>query len=101
MKVTGQDPAKTAELNLTKGKGKDKAQPGGEKRRSRESALAPTRASLTMDKVKEAIRKEPDVRAERVAELKEKVESGKYQIDADKLAENVLTDSLREDLEKP
>ncbi|MEE8555949.1 MAG: flagellar biosynthesis anti-sigma factor FlgM [bacterium] len=104
MKVTGQDPAKTAELTLGKAKGKEgkDARPspaaGGE---ARKPAQLPTNASLTTTRVKEAIRNEPDVRAERVAELRERLKSGSYKIDADKLAGKMLDESIRDDLEKP
>ncbi len=104
MKVTGQDPAKTAELTLGKAKGKEgkDARPapaaGGE---ARKPAQLPTNASLTTTRVKEAIRNEPDVRADRVAELRERLKSGSYQVDADKLAGKMLDESIRDDLEKP
>ncbi|MCH8843681.1 MAG: flagellar biosynthesis anti-sigma factor FlgM [SAR324 cluster bacterium] len=101
MKVTGQDPAKIADLTLAKSKGKQSAQPTSKERASSESAPARTRASLTMDRVKQAIRLEPDVRSERVAQLRAKIKSGEYQVDSGKLAEKILVDSLREDLEKP
>ncbi len=101
MKITGQDPGKIAELALAKGKGKENAQPAAKDQASSEPERANTKASLTMDRVKEAIRQEPDVRAERVAELRAKVNSGEYQVDSGKLAEKILIDSLREDLEKP
>jgi negative regulator of flagellin synthesis FlgM len=40
----------------------------------------------------------PDVREDKVAELKEQVESGTYEIDAEKIAEKMLRDSLLNDL---
>jgi negative regulator of flagellin synthesis FlgM len=40
----------------------------------------------------------PDVREDKVAELKEQVESGTYEIDAEKIAEKMLKDSLLNDL---
>ncbi len=101
MKVTGHDPAKTAELTLAKSKAKESARPAARDQASSEPAQARTRASLTMDKVKQAIRREPDVRSERVAQLRAKIKSGEYHVDSGKLAEKILIDSLREDLEKP
>ena len=101
MKVTGQDPAKIAELTLAKSKGKENARPASKDQASSEPAKARTRASLTMDRVKQAIRLEPDVRSERVEQLRAKIKSGEFQVDSGKLAEKILVDSLREDLEKP
>lgn len=101
MKVTGQDPAKTAELTLGRGRGKDKPQPANREQSTGKSAEIKTRASLTTDRAKEAIRKEADVRAERVAELRQQIRRGQHRIDSGKLAEKILNDSLREDLERP
>ena len=51
-----------------------------------------------MDKMKARIDLEPEVRSDRVAELKEQIKSGDYKIDAQKLARNMLVESLKEDL---
>ena len=40
----------------------------------------------------------PDVREEKVAALKEQIENGTYEIDAEKLADKMLRDSLLNDL---
>ena len=57
--------------------------------------------SLTMNRIREVIKSTPDVRSERVEALKERIRSGSYKVNADRLAENLLTESIREDLEKP
>jgi len=102
MKITGQDPAKTAELTLGKTKGKETPPaPAGAKREPERPAQLPATSSLTTTRAREAIRKEPDVRAEKVAEVKARIRNGKYQVDADKLAGNMINQSLREDIEKP
>ena len=100
MKVTGRDPAKTAELNLTKGKEPVKDAPKGQDQEPRETAQARTRASLTMDKVREAIRQEPDVRADKVEALKSRIKSGQYKVDTDALAGKILSESIDEDLDR-
>ncbi|HIO60541.1 MAG TPA: flagellar biosynthesis anti-sigma factor FlgM [Deltaproteobacteria bacterium] len=41
---------------------------------------------------------EPEVRADRVAELKAKIKSGEYQVDSQSLAKTMLEDALQEDL---
>ena len=42
----------------------------------------------------------PDVREDKVAELKNKIESGTYEIDTEKVAGKMLTESLMNDLLK-
>lgn len=102
MKITGQDPAKTAELTLGKAKGKEAPPaPASRKREAQRPAQLPATSSLTTTRAREAIRNEPDVRAEKVAEVKERLRNGKYQVDADRLAGNMINQSLREDIEKP
>ena len=102
MKVTGKQTHGISDL--TAGKAKDA---GKKISRSQEGAAqdvenATNRTSLsTMDKIKESIRNEPDVRTQRVAELKAKINSGEFKIDSDKLAANMLAASLEEDLERP
>ena len=40
----------------------------------------------------------PDVREDRVAELKRKISAGEYQIDSEKIADGILREALREQL---
>jgi flagellar biosynthesis anti-sigma factor FlgM len=101
MKVTGQQPPRASEL--TSGKAREAEQKAERTRQGKEEAPAPVqnRTSLTMNKIKDAIRHTPDVRADRVAEVKERIERGTHRVDAERLAENLLRESLREDVEKP
>ena len=101
MKVTGQQPPRPSEL--TSGKAREAEQKAERIRKGKEEtpATVQNRTSLTMNKIKDVIRNTPDVRADRVADLKKRVESGQYEVDADRLAENLLRESLREDVEKP
>ena len=55
-------------------------------------------SSFVMDKMKARIASEPEVRSDRVAKLKEQIKSGDYKVDAQKLAKNMLVESLKEDL---
>ena len=101
MKVTGQDPAKAAKLALGKTKGNEgKETPNASSKEARKPAQLSSSASLTLTRVKEAIRSAPDVRVERVAELRERIKTGTYQVDPDKLAGRMLDEAHREDLEK-
>jgi negative regulator of flagellin synthesis FlgM len=40
----------------------------------------------------------PDIREDKVAQLKEQIENGTYEIDEEKIADNMLKDSLLNDL---
>lgn len=57
--------------------------------------------SNTAKKIQEAskqLKTIPDVREDKVAQLKEQVENGTYEIDADKIADKMLKESLFNDL---
>jgi len=45
---------------------------------------------LEMSKYKEAVKALPDVRQERIKELKRLIEAGEYHIDSSKIAEKIL-----------
>ncbi len=53
---------------------------------------------FSVNKIREKIDAEPDVNLERVKALKAKIKSGEYQVDTKKLANNLIKDSLLEDL---
>jgi len=107
MKITGQDPAKAAELALGKARGiKQTAQAQGARKDGKaeapkQAAQLPSTSSLTTAKARDAIRREPDVRADKVADVKARMKDGQYRIDSEKLAGKMLNDSLREDIERP
>ena len=102
MKITGKQPHGISDLSAGKAKDAAKKVERQQSQSAKETDRASNRASLsTMDKIKESIRNEPDVRAERVAELKAKIESGEFKVDSEKLAAKMLVASLEEDLERP
>ncbi|MEK6591207.1 MAG: flagellar biosynthesis anti-sigma factor FlgM [Nitrospinota bacterium] len=51
-----------------------------------------------IQKAKEITKNTPDVRTERVAELKEQIEKGKYHINSKDIAEKMLKDVVSESL---
>jgi len=55
-------------------------------------------STFVMNKIKGRISTEPEVRADRVAELKDKIKNGEYQVDAQRLAKTMLEDALQEDI---
>ncbi|MDH4120845.1 MAG: flagellar biosynthesis anti-sigma factor FlgM [Deltaproteobacteria bacterium] len=100
MKVQGNDPAKVTDLSVNHAKGRDQVPAKGTAiGQYREDGVLVNRQSLTIHKVREAIKAEPEVRADKVAQLKDQVRKGNYQVDSAKLAERMLTASLREDIE--
>jgi flagellar biosynthesis anti-sigma factor FlgM len=101
MKITGQDPAKTAELTLGKTKGKESPPAPVAKKEPPRPAQLPASSNLTTTRAREAIRQEPDVRADKVADVKERIRGGQYEVDADRLAGKMINHALREDIEKP
>jgi flagellar biosynthesis anti-sigma factor FlgM len=54
-------------------------------------------STFVMNKIKDRISFEPEVRADRVAELKAKIKSGEFQVDSERLAKAMLEDALHED----
>ncbi len=111
IKVTGQNPPRTGELagkrtRETDAHSTDKtgaAKSGTQAGRVAEQAPRTTQTTptLTTAKLKEAIQNTPDVRTDRVAQVRQKLEQARYQVDPDKLATALLNESLRDDLEKP
>ena len=101
MKVTGTQHPTIQETTTGKAREKGQKPTETERRGSPATGEVANRLSLTMTRIKDAIRNEPEVRSERVAELKAKVAGGKYKVDPDSVAKNLLTESLRDDLEKP
>lgn len=55
-----------------------------------------SRSSKEVQQIKEIISSTPDIREDRVAALKDKIESGEYKIDPDGIAGKIIDDSLDE-----
>ena len=55
-------------------------------------------SSFTINRARERIDAEPDVNMERVNALKAAIRKGEYQVDSTKLADNLLKNSLFEDI---
>ena len=49
-----------------------------------------------MRQIKEKLDELPDVREDRIAELKEKIEQGEYKVDSEQLARKILNDFRQE-----
>ena len=98
MKVTGQNPAVAKELATGQAKSKEVSRDGqSEKADHLQASGSVKTSSFTLDKIKNRIDAEPDVRSDRVAELKAQIQNGQYKVDFDGLAEKMIKDSLNED----
>ena len=96
MKITGQQPP---EFHGVKGgTTKENQKTTGRSGETQGNAETPDKNStFVMNKIKNQISTEPEVRADRVAELKAKIKSGEFQVDSQRLAKVMLEDALNED----
>ena len=97
MKITGQQPP---EFHGVKGgTGKESQKNADRSGNVSGSGEPPVKTStFVMNKIKSLINSEPEVRADRIAELKTKIKSGEYEVDSDKLAKKMLEDAFQEDI---
>ena len=97
MKITGQQPP---EFHGVKGgTAKDSQKTADRSGWISGTSEPPVRTStFVMNKIKGRISTEPEVRADRVAELKAKIKSGEYQVDSQRLSKTMLEDALKEDM---
>ena len=94
MKITGQKPTVLQDVKGGQRKESDQAHQKDGLQSVDESVKT---SSFAMDKMKLRISAEPEVRSDRVAELKGQIKSGEYEVDPQKLAGKILVESLRED----
>ena len=97
MKITGQQPP---EFHGVKGgTGKDNQKAAERAGKLTGSGEPPVKTStFVMNKIKSLINSEPEVRTDRVAELKDRIKSGEYKVDSDKLAKKMIEDAFREEI---
>ena len=97
MKITGQQPP---EFHGVKGgAGKDSQKAADNSGRLKGSSEPHVKTStFVMNKIKSLINAEPEVRADKVAELKARIKSGEYKVDSERLAKKMLEDALQEDI---
>ena len=97
MKITGQQPPEYH--GVKGGTGKDNQKTADRSGNLSGSGDPPVKTStFVMNKIKSRINAEPEVRAERVAELKAKIKSGEYKVDSERLAKKMLEDAFQEDI---
>lgn len=94
MKIDGQHPKIPVQ---DKNVHKDKTATASENRKSADLQKTHLK-QFSVNKIREKIDAEPDIDIEKVNLIKAKIKSGEYQVDSKKLANNLLKDSLLEDL---
>ena len=96
MKITGQQPP---EFHGVKGgTAKENQKTAGRSGVASETIETTDKNStFGMNKIKNRISTEPEVRADRVADLKAKIKGGEFKVDSQRLAKAMLDDALRED----
>ena len=97
MKITGQQPP---EFHGVKGgTGKDNQKIAERAGTLTGSGEPPVKTStFVMNKIKSLINSEPEVRTDKVAELKDRINSGEYKVDSENLAKKMLEDAFQEDI---
>jgi len=96
MKIEGQIPKlPVQEKNIPKGKEKETTQV--EKKKATE-ITRPKSHRFSVDKIREKIDAEADVDIEKVKALRDKIKKGEYRVDSEKLAKNLIKNSLVEDI---
>ena len=97
MKITGQQPP---EFHGVKGgAGKDNQKAADRSGTLPSFGEPPVKTStFVMNKIKSRINAEPEVRTDRVTDLKDRIKSGEYKFDSEKLAKKMLEDAFQEDI---
>ena len=97
MKITGQQPP---EFHGVKGgTGKENQKAAERAGTLTGSGEPPVKTStFVMNKIKSLINSEPEVRTDKVAELKDRIRSGEYKVDSERLAKKMLKDAFQEDI---
>ncbi|MBF0280154.1 MAG: flagellar biosynthesis anti-sigma factor FlgM [SAR324 cluster bacterium] len=100
MKVTGQNQNIAKELTTEQSRSKEVSNnknTGADGPHGAMGTSSVKTSAFVLKKINERIAAEPEVRQDRVAELKAQIASGDYKIDAHGLAGKMLSESLLED----
>jgi len=97
MKINGQQPP---EFQAVKGGNTKENQKNSDLSGSISGSPEPSikTSNFVMNKIKSQISNEPEIREDRVAELKAEIKSGEYKVDSQSLAKTMLEDALKEDM---
>ncbi len=97
MKITGQQPP---EFHGVKGGAGKDSQKNADRSGTLPGSSEPhvKTSTFVMNKIKSLINAEPEVRSDKVAELKDRIKSGEYKVDSERLAKKMLEDAFQEDI---
>ncbi|MBT8332501.1 MAG: flagellar biosynthesis anti-sigma factor FlgM [Deltaproteobacteria bacterium] len=100
MEITPKDSVNIeAYVNQVQEKDKvDAAAEQPEKQQNKADTVALSSAAKNIQEAQKQLEAIPDVREDKVAQLKEQIENGTYEMDAEKIADKMLKDSLFNDL---
>jgi len=76
----------------------DAASEQPEKQQAKADTVVLSDTAKTVQEAQTQLESIPDIREDKVAELKAQIESGTYEIDAEKIADKMLKDALLNDL---
>jgi negative regulator of flagellin synthesis FlgM len=100
MEITDKNPIQmTAYVNQAQ-QNAQAAETEGEKGRTHvgEDSVELSQNARELQKARQALQDVPDIRQDKVAALKLQIESGAYELRADKIAANMIKESLKNDL---
>jgi negative regulator of flagellin synthesis FlgM len=104
MEITNKSQAISIDAYVKQVQAQPKTEPAGEKAAQPQGLKTDTvvisDAAKRIQEAQKQIQAIPDVRAEKVAEIKSQIENGTYQINADQIAGKMIKESLMHDLFK-
>jgi flagellar biosynthesis anti-sigma factor FlgM len=104
MEITNKSQAISIDAYVKQVQAQPKTDPAGEKdaqpQRLKTDTVVISDAAKRIQEVQKQIQAIPDVRADKVAEIRNQIESGTYQINADQIAGKMIKESLMHDLFK-
>ena len=104
MEITNKSQAISIDAYVKQVQAQPKTEPAGEKdaqpQRLKTDTVVISDAAKRIQEAQKQIQAIPDVRADKVAEIRNQIESGTYQINADQIAGKMIKESLMHDLFK-
>jgi len=104
MEITNKSQAISIDAYVKQVQAQPKTEPAGEKdaqpQRLKTDTVVISDAAKRIQEAQKQIQAIPDVRADKVAEIRNQIENGTYQINADQIAGKMIKESLMHDLFK-
>jgi len=94
MKIEDKESAVHVSSLLKKQQGKEVSPKMPEKNGSPQDEVQLSPQARDFQRIKDVLKKTPEVRQEKVAELSQRINSGNYDVDNEKVAEKIIRDNL-------